>query len=93
MTLQQFKDKYGVRSCEKCCANCRYGRDLCDDGVVECVHPDLEESFYSELSGVCDAWSNMAETVGSRDAIEKAVVATLCGESMRRRVRKINIGG
>ena len=56
MTSQQFKEKHGVRSCERCCANCRYGRDLCDDGVVECVHPDLEESFYSDLSGVCDAW-------------------------------------
>lgn len=32
------------------------------------------------IVGVCDAWGNMAETVGSRDAIEKAVVAAPCGE-------------
>lgn len=69
MTLQQFKEKYGVRSCEKCCANCRYGRDCCDDGIVACVHPDLEEYFYSDLSGVCDAWDDGAETVESHDVL------------------------
>lgn len=46
-----------VRQCDKCCATCKHGRDLCDDDVYDCVHPKLEGDYIvTSSSYVCDAW-------------------------------------
>lgn len=59
MTAEEFKDRYRVRECNRCCASCRHGRDLCDDGVCQCVHPKLDgDSLYTSLDSVCDAWED-----------------------------------
>lgn len=61
MNEKEFREKNHVRHCERCCGNCAHGRDLCDDGVSECVHPDLGDEFpthsiITSLYDVCDAW-------------------------------------
>ena len=57
MNEKEFREKHNVRQCEKCCGNCAHGRDLCDDGMSQCVHPDLgDESIITSLDDVCDAW-------------------------------------
>lgn len=57
MKEKEFIEKHNVRTCGKCCATCKHGRDLCTDGVYDCVHPDLEgESIIVSSESVCDAW-------------------------------------
>lgn len=57
MTEQEFREEFSVRTCGKCCATCKHGRDLCDDGVYDCVHPALEgDSILTSAECVCDAW-------------------------------------
>lgn len=57
MKVEEFKKKHNLGECDKCCATCRHGRDLCDDGVSECVHPDLEgDSMITDMHDVCNAW-------------------------------------
>lgn len=56
MSEQQFREKFKVRTCTKCCANCLYGRDLCDDGMYNCVHPELEEPILNYGEDVCNGW-------------------------------------
>lgn len=57
MTDEEFKDRYRVRICNRCCASCKHGRDMCDDGAYYCVHPALEgESIIVSSESVCDAW-------------------------------------
>lgn len=62
MTGKQFREKFKVRMCTKCCATCIYGRDLCDDGAYNCVHPELEgECIVTSAEDVCDAWNGTKE--------------------------------
>ena len=35
MPEKEFREKNNVRMCEKCCATCAYGIDLCDDGRLD----------------------------------------------------------
>ena len=57
MTGMEFKEKMRVRMCEKCCATCKHGRDLCDEGAYDCVHPCLEgDSIVTSAEDVCYAW-------------------------------------
>lgn len=57
MTENEFREKFMVRQCDKCCATCKHGRDLCDDDVYNCVHPKLEGDYIiTSSSYVCDAW-------------------------------------
>ena len=57
LTDEQFKEKYLVRRCEKCCATCKHGVDMCDDGCYWCKHPAVKnESLYTSESMVCAAW-------------------------------------
>ena len=57
MTGPDFKEKMRLRMCEKCCATCKHGRDLCDDGAYDCVHPHLDGDFIiTSAECVCDAW-------------------------------------
>ena len=57
MTVEEFKEKNNVRSCVKCCATCSHGRDLCDDGMYECAHKDLDgNSMYTGAYSLCDKW-------------------------------------
>lgn len=61
MTEKEFREKFSVRMCDKCCATCRHGRDLCDDGAYDCVHPLLEggtvtDCIVTSAEFVCDAW-------------------------------------
>lgn len=56
---EEFRKKYGLRRCEKCCATCKFG-EIGYDGSVECLHPDLggvQEYVYGTWQFcVCDAW-------------------------------------
>lgn len=58
MTAEQFKKANNLRDCEKCCATCRHGRDLLDDGVHACKHGDLDDKagMYTFAEQVCDKW-------------------------------------
>lgn len=59
MLEDEFRKKFNVRMCEKCCATCRHGRDLCDDGAYNCLHPLIREegeSILTSAESVCDAW-------------------------------------
>lgn len=58
MTAEQFKKANNLRDCEKCCATCRHGRDLLDDGVHQCVHGDLDDptGLFTYAEQVCDKW-------------------------------------
>ena len=58
MKAEQFKKANNLRSCGKCCATCRHGRDLLDDGVHQCVHDDLDDptDLYTDATDVCDQW-------------------------------------
>ena len=57
MTGEEFKKKHNVRTCGKCCATCKHGRDLCDDDVYNCVHPEMDGDYAVTFSSyVCDAW-------------------------------------
>lgn len=61
MTPREFREQHCVHQCERCCGNCKHGKDLCDDGTVECAHPDLEGNvLFNELSDVCNAWEQVA---------------------------------
>lgn len=59
MTAEQFKKENHLRICGKCCATCRHGRDLLDDGTFRCVHSDLKDErtgLYTDAALVCDKW-------------------------------------
>jgi len=57
MTAEQFKKANNLRSCGRCCATCRHGRDLCDDGMYMCVHKDMDgDSMYTDAESLCDKW-------------------------------------
>ena len=58
MTAEQFKKANNLRDCEKCCATCRHGRDLLDDGVHQCVHGDVDDQkgLFTYAEQVCDKW-------------------------------------
>jgi hypothetical protein len=59
MTGKEFREIRKVRPCEKCCATCKHGRDLCDDGLYQCVHPDMAicgDYIYTDGTDVCDVW-------------------------------------
>ena len=59
MTAEQFKKENHLRSCGKCCATCKHGRDLLDDGIHQCVHSDLKDErtgLYTDAAHVCDKW-------------------------------------
>ena len=57
MTQEEFKKKYNVRRCEKCCGNCVHSVDKMDDGLQDCVHPLLKGTDLVVLeSDVCDLW-------------------------------------
>lgn len=57
LTEEQFKEKYLLRQCEKCCATCKHGVDMCDDGCYWCKHPLVkDDSLYTSESMVCAAW-------------------------------------
>ena len=57
MTEKEFRRRFSVRMCAKCCATCKYGRDLCDDGAYDCVHPHLDgDNMVTSAEDVCDAW-------------------------------------
>lgn len=57
MTCGEFRKRYNVREVERCCATCRHGRDLCDDGAYECHHADMEGDYILNFAeDVCDVW-------------------------------------
>ena len=59
MTGKEFRVIRKVRPCEKCCATFKHGRDLCDDGMYQCVHPDMAicgDYIYTDGTDVCDVW-------------------------------------
>ena len=58
LSAKQFKEKYIVCQCQKCCATCKHGRDLCDDGCYQCKHPALDDDdmLITSESRVCTAW-------------------------------------
>lgn len=58
LSAKQFKEKYIVCQCQKCCATCKHGRDLCDDGCYQCKHPALDDDdrLFTSESMVCIAW-------------------------------------
>ncbi len=58
LSAKQFKEKYIVCQCQKCCATCKHGRDLCDDGCYQCKHPALDDDdmLFTSESMVCVAW-------------------------------------
>lgn len=59
MPEKEFREKNNVRMCEKCCATCAYGIDLCDDGIYSCKHPDLAGDYIMTSSeSVCNAWTS-----------------------------------
>lgn len=59
MTEDEFRKKFNVRMCDRCCASCRHGRDLCDDGAYDCVHPKLDgDNIIVSAESVCDAWES-----------------------------------
>ena len=54
MTAEQFKRHFDVRECEKCCATCKHGVDMCDDGLFWCKHPLVkDESLYTSECKTC----------------------------------------
>lgn len=62
MTSEHFKKENHLRICGKCCATCRHGRDLLDDGVHKCVHSDLDDErspLYTYATDVCDKWDGI----------------------------------
>ena len=57
MKWTEFRQKFHVRACEKCCESCKHGH-LDERGTNLCEHPDLDEGdeFATCLSDVCDKW-------------------------------------
>lgn len=57
MKWTEFRQKFHVRACEKCCESCKHGHiDERDTNL--CEHPELDEGegFATCLSDVCDKW-------------------------------------
>ena len=55
MTAEQFKKENHLRCCGKCCATCKHGSDLCDDGVHECTLVE-DDILRTDATDVCDKW-------------------------------------
>jgi len=57
MTTFEFKKKFNLRTCEKCCSNCKHGHDLMDEGMSECTHPKMDgDTIITAMEDVCDVW-------------------------------------
>lgn len=58
LTAAEFREKYIVVQCEKCCATCRHGVDLMDYGCYQCKHPSIKDGVqvFTTMSDVCVAW-------------------------------------
>ena len=57
MTAEKFKKDNHLRSCGRCCATCKHGSDLCDDGVHECKLVD-DDILRTDATDVCDKWED-----------------------------------
>lgn len=61
LTANQFREKNIVVPCQRCCASCKHGVDMMDDGCYQCKHPSLKdgELLYTSMSDVCVAWEKI----------------------------------
>lgn len=62
MPEEEFRKKFHVRQCKKCCGTCAHSIDCMDDGVYNCVHPHLKsvgEYLLVRESDVCDLWREL----------------------------------
>lgn len=56
MTWSEFETKFHLRTADKCCENCKHGRDGYE-GECSCEHPYVKDELAGRwMSDVCDLW-------------------------------------